>query len=328
MGQLLKFIGIRGFAFFVGLGFLFVLLWSFVTDAINYFEEPPVKGAEYALVKENKDVDFAFEGAFGRYDQAQLQRGFAVFQNVCASCHGMQYVAFRNLEDLGYTPEQVKAFAANWPIEVPTINPDTGEDATRPALPADRFPNPYANEVAARAANNNAYPPDMSLIAKARPDGANYIYSLLTGYQEPYQGYEESAEELAEKYPEAQPGEGLYHNPWFPNLNIAMPAPITADGQVEYPEGAPEATVEQMSADVAAFLMWAAEPKADTRKNAGLAVLIFLAFATVFAYMSYRQIWAEAKRKVALKGPLDPEHMAEREAAKAEAAEHGRGVKG
>ncbi|WP_265563396.1 cytochrome c1 [Sphingomicrobium arenosum] len=328
MGQLLKFIGIRGFAFLIGLGFLGVLLIAFVTDAANYFKEPPAESAEHVLHKANKDVDFTFDGAFGRYDQAQLQRGFAVFQNVCASCHGMQYVAFRNLEDLGYTPEQVKAFAANWAIEVPTVNPDTGEASTRPALPADRFPNPYANEVAARAANNNAYPPDLSLIAKARADGPAYIYSLLTGYQDPYQGYEQSAEELAEEFPEAQPGEGLYHNPYFPNLNIAMPAPITADGQVDYPEGAPEATVEQMSADVAAFLMWAAEPKADTRKNAGLAVLIFLAFATVFAYMSYRQIWAEAKRKVVAKGPLDPENMAEREEAKAEAAEHGRGVKG
>ena len=328
MGQILKFIGVRGIAFLVGAGFILVLAIALIGDLSTYLKNPPPETAEHVLHKEAKDIGFTFDGPFGRYDQAQLQRGLQVYQEVCSSCHGMQYVAFRNFEDLGYTPDQVKAFAANWPIEVPTLNPDTGERATRPAIPSDRIPSPYDNEVAARAANNNAYPPDLSLIVKAREGGAPYIYSLLTGYQQPYQGYDRPAAELAEEFPSAAPGDGLYHNPYFANLNIAMPAPITSDGQVTYPEGAPAPTVEQMSADVAAYLAWAAEPKADTRKNAGIAVLIFLAFATVFAYLSYRQIWAEAKRKVVAKGPLDPENMAEREEAKAEAAEHGRGVKG
>ncbi|WP_343346642.1 cytochrome c1 [Sphingomicrobium sp. XHP0239] len=328
MGQLIKFIGIRGFAFFAGVGVIIVLLFAMIGDLATYFSAEPEESAEHALHKYPKDVSFSFDGPFGRYDDAQLQRGLAVYQNVCASCHGMQYVAFRNLEEIGYSAEEVKAFAANWAVEVPTIDADTGEATTRPALPTDTFPMPFENETAARLANNNAYPPDMSLIVKARSGGAPYIYSLLTGYQEPYQGYEEPAAELAERFPDAAPGPGLYHNPYFKNLNIAMPPPITTDGQVSYPEGAPEPTVEQMAKDVTAFLAWAAEPRADTRKNAGTAVLIFLAFATVFAYLSYRQIWAEAKRKVVAKGPLDPENMAEREEAKAEAAEKGRGVKG
>ena len=328
MGQLIKFIGIRGFAFFAGVGVIVVLLFSMIGDLATYFSSEPEESAEHALHKYPKDVSFSFDGPFGRYDQAQLQRGLSVFQNVCASCHGMEYVAFRNLEEIGYTPEQVKAFAANWAVGVPTISAETGEATTRPALPSDTFPMPFENETAARIANNNAYPPDMSLIVKARGGGAPYIYSLLTGYQDPYQGYDEPAAELAERFPDAAPGEGLYHNPYFKNLNIAMPAPITTDGQVSYPAGAPEPTVEQMALDVSAFLAWAAEPRADTRKNAGTAVLVFLAFATVFAFLSYRQIWATAKRKVVAKGPLDPENMAEREEAKAEAAEHGRGVKG
>ena len=328
MGQILKLIGIRGFAMLAGAGVLFVLAIAFITDLSSYFSSEPEESAEHVLHKYPKDVGFSFEGPFGRYDQAELQRGLQVYQEVCSSCHGMKYVSFRNLEDLGYSPDEVKAFAANWPVEVQTIDPETGERGTRPGLPSDQVPSPYENNIAAALANNNAVPPDLSLIVKAREGGAQYIYSLLTGYQEPYQGYDEPAAELAERFPEAAPGTGLYHNPYFKNLNLAMPAPITSDGQVQYAEGAPEATVAQMSHDVTAFLAWAAEPKADTRKNAGIAVLIFLGIATVLAFFSYRQIWATAKRKVVAKGPLDPENMEEREEAKAEAAEHGRGVKG
>ncbi|MCM8557139.1 cytochrome c1 [Sphingomicrobium sediminis] len=326
MGELIKFLGVRFFGAMIGLVFILVLAIAMITDLTSYFSDPPEKGAEYALHKEPLDISFASDGVFGRYDNAQLQRGFQVYTEVCSSCHGMEYVAFRNLEDIGYTADQVKVIASRW--QVPAINEQTGEATLRDAVPTDRIPSPYANEVAGRAANNNAYPPDLSLIAKNREGGAQYLYSLLVGYQDPYIGYDEDPAELEAKYPGVAPGPGLYHNPYFPNLNLAMPSPISVDGLITYTDETVEPTKEQMAEDVTAFLIWAAEPKADTRKNAGLAVLIFLAFATVLAYLSYRQIWADAKRKVAPKGPLDPEHMAEREEAKDEAAEHGRGVKG
>ncbi|WP_265570423.1 cytochrome c1 [Sphingomicrobium nitratireducens] len=312
---------VRILGFLVGLGFAGVLLISLVTNLAQYISEPPAPTAEHEFHLHPKEVSFASDGPLGKFDRQQLQRGFQVYKEVCAACHGLQYVAFRNLEDLGYNEAEVKAIAANWQIEVPSINPDTGEAATRPAIPSDRFPHPYANEVAARAANNNALPPDLSLITKAREGGAPYVYSLLTGYQAP-------SEKLLEEFPSAAPGEGLHHNPYFANLNIAMPPPLTSDGQVTYAEGNPEPTVEQMAKDVSAFLIWTAEPKLESRHRAGVASLLFLLVATILAYMSYRNIWAEAKRKVAPKGPLDPEHMAHREDAKADAAAHGRGVEG
>ena len=183
----------------------------------------------------------------------------------------------------------------------------TGEPATRKAIPADRFPNPYPNETAGRAANNNALPPDLSLVAKAREGGAAYIYSLLTGYQA-------QPRELLAKFPAAKTPEGLHYNPYFANLNIAMPPPITADGQVTYADGTP-ATVDQMSKDVAAFLLWTAEPNLQGRHKSGLAVLLFLIIATVFGYLSYRNIWADAKRKVAPKGALAPANVEKRKRA-------------
>ena len=162
----------------------------------------------------------------------QLQRGFQVYKEVCAACHGLSLVAFRDLAALGYEEPEIKAIANQWPIEVPSVNPDTGESATRKAVPSDRFPSPYANETAARAANNNALPPDLSLITKARHDGPAYVHSLLTGYQTP-------AGRTAEgKFPGVEDRRtGLYYNPYFANLNIAMPPPITSDGQVTYADG-------------------------------------------------------------------------------------------
>ena len=217
------------------------------------------------------------------------------------------------------TRAEIKAFAGSgnfWKIEVPTINPDTGEAATRKATPADRFPAPYPNETAARAANHNALPPDLSLITKAREGGAAYIHSLLTGYQP-------QPAELLKQFPNAKTPDGLYYNPYFANLNLAMPPPITSDGQVTYAEGSPPATVDQMSKDVSAFLVWTAEPKLENRHRTGYVVVFFLLFATILGYLSYKNIWAEAKRKVAPKGVLDPEHMAKREHAK-----KGKGIKG
>jgi ubiquinol-cytochrome c reductase cytochrome c1 subunit len=299
---------VRALGALTGLGFLLVLLISLVTGVISYFREPPTETVEHKFHKEAKHVEFAHNGPFGKFDRQQLQRGFQVYKEVCAACHGLNLVAFRNLAELGYNEAEVKAIASQWAIEVPDINPETGEPQGRKAIPADRFPDPYPNETAARAANRNAMPPDLSLITKARHHGPEYVYSLLTGYQNP----------PANLPKEARPGEGLYYNPYFPNLNLAMPPPITADGQVTYADGT-NPTVDQMSKDVAAFLTWTAEPNLESRHRTGIAVLLFLLIATILAYFSYKQIWATSKRSVLEIGPLDPEHIAVRDEAKRDA---------
>ena len=300
---------VRFFGFLVGLGFAGVLLISFFSTVSAYVASPPEPTAEEEFHLHPKEVHFASDGPFGRFDQAQLQRGFQVYKEVCAACHGLNLVSFYSLEGIGYSDAQIKAIANQWQIEVPSVNPDTGEAATRKALASDRFPSPYANETAARAANNNALPPDLSLMTKARHDGGAYVYSLLTGYGDPKTFRSHDGKPL----PAAnQPGQGLHFNPYFANLNIAMPKPITADGQVTYSEGNPAPTVDQMAKDVSAFLIWTAEPKMDRRKNAGLAVALFLLIATVLGYMAYQNVWYSAKRKVAPVGPLDPDNMKKR----------------
>jgi ubiquinol-cytochrome c reductase cytochrome c1 subunit len=206
-----------------------------------------------------------------------------------------------------------EAIANQWAIEVPSVNPETGEAATRKAIPSDRFPSPYANETAGRAANNNALPPDLSLMTKARHDGAAYVYSLLTGYEK------EQPAELLKKFPASKTPQGLYYNPYFPNLNLAMPPPLTADGQVTYAAGNPAPTVDQMAKDVAAFLVWTAEPKLERRHGTGQAVVIFLLFATILGYLAYRNIWATEKRKVRVTGALDPKNQAKSARAKGKA---------
>jgi ubiquinol-cytochrome c reductase cytochrome c1 subunit len=199
----------------------------------------------------------------------------------------MRLVAFRDLEEIGFSKPEVKAIAKNWAMETPSINPDTGEPATRKPLPSDFIPGPYPNEVAARAANNNALPPDMSLLAKAREGGPHYIYSLVTGYREP-------PADIKRKFPDFSVPPGLHYNPYFANLNIAMPPPLAADGQVTYSDGTP-GTVDNYAKDVSAFLMWAAEPKLENRKRTGLAVVGYLLIATLLAYGAYRNIWAGKK---------------------------------
>jgi len=206
----------------------------------------------------------------------------------------------------------VKAIANQWQTEVPSVNPETGEPATRKALPSDRFPSPYANETAARAANNNALPPDLSLITKAREGGAAYVYSILTGYRN-------QPAELLKKFPTAKTPQGLHYNPYFANLNLAMPPPLTSDGQVTYAPGNPKPTVDQMAKDVAAFLVWTAEPKLARRHASGIAVTIFLLFATILAYLAYQNIWREQKAKVRVTGPLEPENQTKTARAKRKA---------
>jgi ubiquinol-cytochrome c reductase cytochrome c1 subunit len=304
---------VRLFGFLVGLGFVAVAAWSLLWGAIAFLGEEHVESVEHKFHKHPKSLALASDGPFGHYDDRQLQRGFQVYKEVCASCHGLSFVAFRNLEDLGYEEPEIKAIADQWAAQVPTVDPKTGEATTRKALPADKFPSPYPNEVAARAGNNNALPPDLSLITKAREGGAAYIYSLLTGYQNP----------PANLPQEARPGKGLHFNPYFANLNIAMPPPLTSDGQVTYADGTPS-TVDQMAKDVSAFLTWTAEPRLENRHRAGLATLLFLIIATVLAYMAYQNIWhGGASRRVRETGPLDPENMAKNDAAKREAGVEG-----
>jgi len=275
---------VRIIGILIGLFFSGWLLVSFAMGAKEYISNPPAETAEHAFHEEAKDISFTSDGPLGKFDRQQLQRGFQVYKEVCAACHSLRHVAFRNLEEIGYNEDEVKAIAANWAIQTPDIDPATGEMSTRTPLAADKFPKPFANNVAAGAANNNAIPPDLSLITKAREGGAPYVYSLLTGYQN-----------APANLPDAnKPGPGLHYNPYFANLNLAMAPPLAAEDQVSYSDGT-KASIEQMAEDVSAFLIWTAEPKLEERHQAGWAVLAFLLIATILAYLSYRTIWADVK---------------------------------
>lgn len=247
-----------------------------------------------------RNYDFSFEGPFGTFDQGQLQRGYKVYREVCAACHGMNLLSFRNLGDRGGpfwdehypNPNEnpfVRTIAAEF--EIADIDSETGEDMFRAGTPADRFPEPYPNATAAAAANGGAAPPDLSVMAKARHGGADYIASLLAGYEEPPEGLRVAP--------------GQYYNPFMsgdmtpfwdgdpehvpPGGFIAMPTPLF-EGQVTYDDGT-ESSVEQMSQDVAAFIAWASEPRATERKRTGLAVLAYLFIFAGLTFVSYRRIW-------------------------------------
>lgn len=278
---------VRLFAFLVGLFFSGMLLISFGNSAYTAITESVPPTAEHEFHLKPLAEKFPHDGPLGKYDRGQLQRGLKVYAEVCAACHSMNLVSFRNFADLGYNEDEVKAIAKGWKTEVPSIDPITGEAATRPAIQADKIPSPFANETAARAANNNALPPDLSLITKARANGPAYVYSLLMGYQE-------QPAELLKEFPDAKTPDGLYYNPYFANLNIAMSLPLVDDDQVTYDDGT-KATKAQMAKDVSAFLTWTAEPKMENRKTAGWAALGFLLIFTVLAYMSYKSIWAGKK---------------------------------
>lgn len=243
---------------------------------------------------------FAFDGPFGTFDQGQLQRGYKVYREVCASCHSMNMMHFRNLGDRGgpfYDPDYsnpndnpvVKALAGE--LQVPDIDSETGEPIMRDATTADRFPNPYPNATAAAAGNGGAAPPDLSVITKARHGGANYVYSLLTGYRAPPAGLTITSTQHYNAYmagdltPFWTGDEG--HVP--PGGFIAMPSPLR-DGQVSYDDGS-EQTVDQYAKDVSAFLAWASEPRQIERKQTGMGVIIFLLLFAGLTYASYRRIW-------------------------------------
>ena len=292
---------------FIGAVFAVVVLISFFSGVATYFKDPPEELASEVFHREHKELRLASDGPVGKFDNAQLQRGFQVYSEVCSGCHSLNYVSFRDLKGLGYRDAEIKAIAANWKTPTPSINPDTGEVSTRKGLPSDRIPSPYLNETAARAANNNALPPDLSLMTKAREGAAAYVYSLLTGYQNP-------PAELVKRFPDAKPAANLHYNPYFANLNIAMPPPLKG-GDVTFADGTPN-TLHNEARDVAAFLVWTAEPRLAARHAAGLSVVIFLLFASILAYLAYRNIWAEAKREVRVTGPLDPKNQAKTRRAK------------
>ena len=223
-------------------------------------------------------LNWTFSGILGTFDRASQQRGLQVYKEVCSGCHGMRLLAYRNLKSIGYNDDEIKAFAAE--NSVNTIN-DDGEVVERPARPSDKFVSPYPNDKAARAANGGAYPPDLSLIVKARPDGANYLHALLTGY----------VDAPAEK----KVPDGMYYNKYYSGNLIGMPQPLYDDG-VEYADGT-KATPDQMAKDVTAFLAWASEPEMEDRKRLGISVMLFLLLLTALSYFAMKQIWAPIKNQ-------------------------------
>ena len=225
-----------------------------------------------------KKVAWPFEGIFGTFDKKSAQRGFQVYREVCSSCHSLKRVYYRNLEQIGFSIDEIKQIAKEYTVrDGPN---DEGEMFDRPALPSDRFISPYKNDAMARYSNNGALPVDLSLIIKARHDGANYVYSLLTGYQE-----------LEPKNLTLMPG--LNYNPYFPGMQIAMPKPLFERGVV-YQDGT-QPSVEQMARDVVIFLQWASEPEMEHRKSIGLKVVLFLTFFIMVFYLAKRKIWQDIK---------------------------------
>lgn len=218
---------------------------------------------------------WSFAGVFGTFDRAALQRGYQVYKEVCSACHAMNQLYFRNLAALGFSEAEIKALAAGYTV---TDGPnDQGEMFERPARPSDHFKAPFANELASRAANNGAYPPDLSLIIKARHGGADYVYGLLTSYGNPPANM-------------TMPS-GMNYNMMFPGQMIAMPPPLS-EGSVTFADNTP-ATVPQMAKDVTTFLAWAAEPEMEERKRSGIKVMLFLLLMTGVFYALKRKVWAD-----------------------------------
>ena len=253
---------------------IFFLFLSLLFLVQNTFAEDKVK-----LLK----VDWSFKGYLGKFDRASLQRGYQVYTEVCASCHSMSYLSYRNLSEKGgpeFSKEQAKAIASNFEV---IDGPDNdGEMFTRPAKLSDKFVNPYQNVKEAMALNGGAYPPDMSVLVKARSGGANYIYSLLLGYEDPPNGMTLD--------------DGVYYNKYMYGKMIKMAKPLS-DGLLEYNDGT-EATEEQMSKDVVTFLAWAAEPHLEARHKIGFKAIIYLIILTLLVYLSMKRLWSRIESKV------------------------------
>jgi len=225
-----------------------------------------------------KQMKWEFDSIFGRFDRASAQRGYQVYREVCSACHSLKLVSYRNLGEIGFAEDEIKQIASE--ALVADGPNDEGEMFERAGLPSDKFASPYANEQAARASNGGAYPPDLSLIVKARHDGANYVYSLLTGYADAPEGFEMAA--------------GKQYHPYFEGRQISMPQPLTDDGQVEYKDGT-YATKEQMAIDVVNFLQWSAEPETEARKKMGVRTMIFLGILFVILLAAKKAVWKQVK---------------------------------
>ena len=248
----------------------FIIL-SLIFFSINFDE---VRSEEKTKLLE---VDWSFKGITGKFDRSSLQRGYQVYTEVCASCHSMKLVSYRNLGEPGgpeFSVDQVKAIAANFEVE-DGPNAD-GEMFTRPGRPSDKFVSPYPNVQAATAANGGAYPPDMSVLVKARKGGSDYIYSVLMGYEDPPEGFELE--------------DGVYYNKYMDGKKIKMSNPLS-EGIVTYSDGT-VATEAQMAKDVTTFLTWTAEPHLETRHKMGVKVLIFLTIFSFLVYLSMKRIWS------------------------------------
>ena len=228
-------------------------------------------------------VNWSFKELTGKFDRASLQRGFQVYKEVCSSCHSMQYLSYRNLGEPGgpeFSAEEVKAIAASVEIE---DGPDSqGEMFTRQGKPSDKFKSPYPNVEASTVANGGAYPPDMSVLVKARPGGADYMYSVLMGYEEPPAGMKLD--------------DGVYYNKYMIGNKIKMASPLS-EGIIEYSDGT-EATMDQMAKDVTTFLAWAAEPELEERHRVGFKVIIYLILLTILVYLSMKKIWSRVDSEI------------------------------
>ncbi|MGG5817330.1 cytochrome c1 [Falsiroseomonas sp. HW251] len=251
------------------------LVGALVLGAAAALNAAPARAAEGEI--HIPSVRFSFEGLFGTFDRASLQRGFQVYKEVCSNCHSMRQMYYRNLLEIGLTEPQVRAIAAQ--IQVMDGPNDTGEMFERPARLSDHFRRPFANDQAARAANNGALPPDLSVIVKAREGHADYIHALLTGYEDPPAGFTLM--------------DGMNYNAYFPGHQIAMPR-VLNDDQIEYADGT-KATVDQMARDVTTFLAWAAEPELEARRRMGIKIVLFLIVLGGLTYAVKRRIWADVK---------------------------------
>ncbi|WP_410520018.1 cytochrome c1 [Candidatus Lariskella endosymbiont of Hedychridium roseum] len=230
---------------------------------------------------ELKKEKWKFDGPFGTFDRQAIQRGFKVYREVCSACHAVSRLSFRNLMEIGFSKEEADSIASDYTVE--DGPDDSGAMFQRPAKIFDHLPAPFENEKAARAANNGAYPPDLSLIIKAREGDADYVYSILTGYKK-------------DVPPSIVLGDGMHYNPYFQSEQIAMPPPLLSDGQVDYTDGT-NPTIDQMAMDVVNFLQWVAEPEMEQRKSLGVRVIIFTIIFTLIMYLAKRRIWSRLHKK-------------------------------
>jgi len=244
---------------------------------LNFIFIAPTKVLSASNDVELMKQKWPFNGIFGRFDESSLQRGFQVYREVCSACHGIRHVSYRDLKGIGYSNDEIKVIAADY--EVMDGPDDNGEMFDREGRPSDKFVGPYENDKVARLANNGAYPPDLSLIVKARAGGADYIYSLLNGYKEFPENFEAS--------------EGMYYNEYYPGHQIAMPS-ILMDDIVEYSDGT-EATQSQIAKDVTSFLAWTAEPELEERKSLGVKTLFFLILITIMLLGVKRKVWKDVE---------------------------------